>query len=257
MAHLAVDPEAWPTPRYRRPEARILQKSLSRPAITLILVFWGLFMGAVFFDPSSTDWAFSLYTALEAPFDIFPHWLRRLNIPLKVTGWAFQYPRVACPLLLIFTRVTAFLMLEYPRLELIAQRIRYERYAETFNFVATTELPSRHHRFRKEWLYQYQPRWRLCLPIAIATSNLVSATWPQARRFLLYLPYSPKVDPRFLSVIGTATLIETTLRIVGEAVWRYFGLDTASVDREEARRSKLPTITSQDTPPGSPILRRN
>jgi len=193
---------------------------------------------------------FSLYTALEAPFKaFFPRWLRSLNIPLRVFGWAFRYPRVACPVALIFTRMVAFLMLEYPRLELIAQRIRYERYAETFNFIDTAELPSRHHRFWKEWLYQYQPVWRLCIPVGIAMSNLISATWPRARRFLLYLPYSPEIDSRFLSVVGTATFFETMLRVVGEVIWRYFGFDTDPVDPRERRPSRLRTIIPRGMSP--------
>jgi len=230
MADTKIDPEVWPQPRYRRPTARILQKSFSTPAFILVLSVWTILMGVTFSDPSSADWGRSLYTAVESSFSIYPRWLRRLNVPLRLLGFAFRYPRVSCPFFLIFARMTAFYMLEYPRLEFIAQRIRYERYAESFDYVDTAESPpkSGDSRFGKERLYQYQPLWRLCIPGLIAALNLLSATWPQARRFLVYLPYSPKVDANLLSVIGKGALLETLLRVAGEAVWRYLRLDTSN-----------------------------
>ncbi|KAI9768116.1 MAG: hypothetical protein M1839_004197 [Geoglossum umbratile] len=230
LCFLECDPEVWPQPKYRRPTARILQKSFSTPACILVLSLWTVLMGVTFSDPSSADWGRSLYTALESSFSIYPWWLRKLNVPLHLFGLAFRYPRFSCPFLLIFTRMTAFYMLEYPRLEFIAQRIRYERYAESFDYVDTADIRSKsgESRFGKERLYQYQPLWRLCIPGLIAALNILSATWPQVRRFLVYLPYSPKVDANLLSVIGKGALLETLLRVAGEAVWRYLRLDTSS-----------------------------
>jgi hypothetical protein len=53
--------------------------------------------------------------------------------------------------------VTTFLVIKCPRLEFVAQRIRYERNAESFNFVHTSLLSKPRRRFGKELLYQYQP----------------------------------------------------------------------------------------------------
>lgn len=190
-------------------------------------------MGATFFNPLSADLGRSLYTSIHHSLSILPRWLLWFNAPLRILGWMFRYPRFSCAGLTVFTRMVSFAIFEYPRLEFVAQRIRYERYAESFDYVYTKELPStlRNRRFRKEWLYQYQPLWRLCIPVLVAASNLIAGTWPKARVFLLYLPYSPKIHPGLLIAVGKATLLETALRVVGEVVWRYLRLDTASEDQ--------------------------
>jgi hypothetical protein len=226
-AYTNIDPRIWSLPKYRRPAARVLQKSLSTPASILILSLWSLCMGLTFLDPTSADSARSLHVALEHGFKVYPKWLRSPNVPLHIIRWGFQYSRIFCPFLVIFTRMIVFYMLEYPRLEFIAQRLRYERYAESFDYVEIEEHPSRltHPRFEKEQLYQYHPTWRLSIPSLIAASNLISATWPRARMFLLYLPYSPKINSKLLSIIGKAIILETGLRIdlnlAQTSVWRF------------------------------------
>jgi hypothetical protein len=224
-----LGPEQVPIPQYHRSTARILQKSLSIPAFILVLSVWSIGIGIVFLDPGSAEWAKSIYTAWESAFSsMLPRWLMRANIPLLVVKRMFHYPRLSCSLLILFARMTTFVMLEFPRLEFLAQRIRYERYASSFDYIKTEDIDSRvrDRRFAKEWLYQYQPLWRLCVPAFLIASNLIAATWPSARPFLLYLPYSPIIDVRLIQFVGEMTFVETVLRVLGEVCWRYFGWDT-------------------------------
>lgn len=179
------------------------------------------------FSPESHIWAYSLYQAFEYTFDMLrlPSWLKRFNIPLNVLYWMFRYPRVSCLGLLIFSRMMGFLIFEFPRLEFVAQRVRYERFAESFDFVDRSSQPKWQRRFGKELLYQYKPLWTLCIPTVISAANLAAATWPRARQWLIYVPHSPKIDTRLLSLIARALMYETILRVSWELVWRLIKLD--------------------------------
>jgi hypothetical protein len=180
-----------------------------------------------FSSPESRSWSFSLYQAIEHTFDMLPlpSWLKRLNIPLNIIHWMFRYPRVSCASLLIFSRMTAFLIFEFPRLEFIAQRVRYERFAQSFDFIDSSARPKPQRRFGKELLYQYQPLWTLFIPAGISAGNLIAATWPRARPWLIYIPHSPKIDTRLLSVVGKALIHETVLRVSWELAWRWLRMD--------------------------------
>lgn len=124
--------------------------------------------------------------------------------------------------------MAVFLIFEFPRLEFIAQRIRYERYAKSFDFFDSSTQLKQQPRFGEELLYQYQPLWRLCIPVSMSAANLVAASWPRARPWLIYIPYSPKIEPRLLSVVGKALIYETLSRVGWELVWRWLWMDTHS-----------------------------
>jgi len=223
-----ADPTIWPKLQYTRPKARKLQKSLSKPASFLTGAFWCMYTAIVFSSPKTHDWGYSFYTSIERSFTrIFPSWIMKFNVPVNLLYYAFRYPRIAFPFLLIFTRMTAFLMIEYPRLEFVAQRIRYERYAESFNFTHTSLLSKPRRRFGKELLYQYQPLWRLGIPAGIVAANFVAGTWPGLRRWMIYIPYSPNIHRQVLFVVAKGIVGETVLRVVWELVWRWLGMDTA------------------------------
>jgi hypothetical protein len=224
----SADPIIWPKLQYSRPKARKLQKSLSKPASFLAGAFWCMYTATVFSSPKTHDWSYSFYTSIERSFTrIFPSWIMKFNIPVNLLYYAFRYPRIAFPFLLIFTRMTTFLMIEYPRLEFIAQRIRYERYAESFDFVHTSLLSKPQRRFGKELLYQYQPLWRLGIPAGIVAANFVAGTWPGLRRWIIYIPYSPNIHWQVLFVVAKGIVGETVLRVVWELVWRWLGMDTS------------------------------
>ena len=177
--------------------------------------------------------AVSLQTSIHHGFSVYPAWMRWLMVPLRVLDWAYGYPRLSCAALILFARMMAFLILEYPRLEYVAQRILYERYAESFDYVDKDELPTmlRDRRFHKERLYQYLPLWRLFIPLIAAASNIVAGMWPRARPFLLYFPHSPKISPSLLVAIGRVTVLETALRVLGEVFWRYIRLDSRPISK--------------------------
>jgi hypothetical protein len=122
--------------------------------------------------------------------------------------------------------MTSFMLFEYPPLEFIARRIRYERYADSFDFVDSSAKSKPQRRFRKELFYQYQPLWKLCVAASISALNMAAATWPGARPWLIYLPHSPAIHPRLLSVVGKAIAYETVARVGWELIWRWLGMDT-------------------------------
>jgi len=214
----------------------------------LIGSVWCIVLAAQFSSPESSVWCYSLYQAFEHTFDMFrfPSWLKRINIPVNILNRMFRYPRTSCAGLLIFTRMTAFLILEYPPLEFIAQRIRYERYAESFDFVDSSAKPKRQRRFEKELLYQYQPLWKLCIPAGISALNLAAATWPTARPWLIYLPHSPAIHPRLLSVVAKAIVYETVARVGWELIWRWLRMDTP-VERPTQSRETEQVASKKST----------
>jgi hypothetical protein len=68
------------------------------------------------------------------------------------------------------TRLGLFYIHEIPRLEAIAQRIRYEVFASSFDYVPVDRLalPSPR-RFKFVPLHQYKPLWLLSVPITLGS----------------------------------------------------------------------------------------
>jgi hypothetical protein len=225
-----TDPTRWPKTEYRRVASHTLQKSLSLPASIIVFALWSLYI-SIQLRHAPSEVAASMSSSLEHGFRYFPAWLRHINIPLRLFRLAFRSPKIALTVLTVGTRMFAFAMIDYPRLQAVTRRIRYQRHAESFDYVHKSTLASRlrDRRFGKEALYQYFPLWRLSIPVLLAASNIVAARSPSFRPYLLYLPYSPKIHPDFLVIVGKAMLFETALRTGWEVVWRLLRWDTSSV----------------------------
>ena len=123
--------------------------------------------------------------------------------------------------------------------EAIAERIRYERFASSFDYVPATSLkPATFHRLIYELTYQYKPLWLVGLPLFFSIFGMPQLyaglrRYPNlAKLFRDYIFWGPTFELMADEGIGVALFLETVLRIAGESIWRFYGLDTSSSSAE-------------------------
>lgn len=121
------------------------------------------------------------------------------------------------PTALLISRIAFFLLLEFPRLELIAQRIRDDRLVRSVDFIPMAGLAVRQpHRLWQEFSLQYKPLWLSLLPLL---GSVLLMYYPQCL-FLYRLETSWTKDlsvslNRFGLVLALETLGRILLELLG------------------------------------------
>jgi len=181
-----------------------------------VLLFWGAYIVILARDP--------LLLIINVDM-IFEYSINRglQKIPLlgvSPQSWAIRNFKFTLMLLLFVSRVLSFVILEYPRLEAVAERVRYERCANSFDYVAVSQLSEQNtNRLNLEPSYQFTRLWLLGIPV-----YWIVAPWP-----LKWVPGFDRIHPPFNQelprLLGIGVLWEIVGRIVVETIWRCFRLD--------------------------------
>jgi hypothetical protein len=115
-----------------------------------------------------------------------------------------------------------FLVFELVRLDEVDRRVRYERFANSFNYTPADQLLAKEsHRLHIEFSYQFPHLWLLVAPVA-GVSLMYSITplfWRAASEEEIFFGKRIKMYT-VMSACG-----EVMGRIAIETVWRYFMLD--------------------------------
>jgi hypothetical protein len=202
---------------------------LALPSSIFISAFWSVFV-ARYYISAAAKVELELYSKAifsgAAGSDWMPNWYL---LTLKEFEWAEPYFRFSLPVMLLFSRLTVFGLLERPRLKAITRRLRASRLAESFDYVSPSELlTNKYHRLDLEISYQYQPWWIVSIPAAYTAYCYAFSYKGEALKVARNL--------------GIVMCFETLGRMIGETVWRYFGLDSptpASSTRPESRYANL------------------
>lgn len=142
-------------------------------------------------------------------------------------SWWLRNVRYTLPLSVLVARGFAFAIFDYPRLEAVAERVRYERYANSFDYVPVHELSVKETtRLDVERSYQFPRRWLLGIPLTYTMLAFVSQrwVWGPGKAGAWYGSFNSEVSKLF----ALGVLWEIPGRIVVEFVWRYFMLDIES-----------------------------
>jgi len=181
--------------------------------LIFISAFWSVF-AARYYVSAAAKVELELYSKAVFSGAFALDWVpNRYLLTLKKFEWAEPYFRFSLPVVLLFSRVTIFGLLERPRLKAITRRLRASRLAESFDYVLPSEPPTiKYHRLDLEISYQYQPWWIVGVPAAY-TAYCYSFSYEREAL-------------RFARKLGTVMCFETLGKVIGETVWRYFGLDS-------------------------------
>jgi hypothetical protein len=212
---------------YRRPPAMNFQHNITFPAACVIIPLW---IGHYFLrqiassDPSfgqMLDESMAIYSSIP-----FVSWYMRTfrNVVRRIDG------RWLLPGIVVSCRVIIFYLWEYYRIRAVTNRVRAERYAESFKFETVGEWEQKRsmrtdHRLRKEWSYQFKPWWTVIVPLALYPA---SALW-------MWFLSTPAYQVRMVKRAYLTLAVEPLLRIVGETVWRYFGFDTSGIRKHTSK----------------------
>jgi hypothetical protein len=190
---------------------------LALPSSIFISAFWSVFV-ARYYVSAAAKVELELYSKAIFSGAFRSEWMpNRYLLILKKFEWAEPYFRFSLPVTLLFSRVTIFGLLERPRLKAITRRLRDSRLAESFDYVSPSELlTNKYHRFDLEISYQYQPWWTVGIPAAYTAYCYAFSYKGEALKLA--------------GKLGIVMCFETLGRMLGETVWRYFGLDSPTPD---------------------------
>jgi hypothetical protein len=97
--------------------------------------------------------------------------------PESFRPWRQRNMRYITTLVTFVVRVLYFIALDYPRLEAVAERVRYERYANSFDYVPMSQLSMKEpNRLNIEPSCQFPRVWLLEIPGCIIVEPWV-ANW--------------------------------------------------------------------------------
>jgi hypothetical protein len=181
---------------------------------------WCLYLPVYYLVPSLRLWE---------TVSFYDRWEGRWFSVLWKALWWLVFPlsfffNLSPPLTGLGFRMLLFIMIEAPRLILVTPRVRFERFAASFDQTpvftragAPTKPP---HRLNFELLYQYRPAWLIFIPIMYVGI----LEMPQQSEGVA--PYN-QIMP-FVRSLGLLIMVETLTRAGAEVMARYFRLD---VDR--------------------------
>ncbi|KAF4627166.1 hypothetical protein G7Y89_g10991 [Cudoniella acicularis] len=230
------DSSTWPTPLNRRRMLVPRQSSLSFPIATFIFLYWTIYSIRLFNHPGWANYVYqySKFNLRTFKLPIVGPCLRIISKPepFIYSRWFFN------PICIVGARVFYFFALDYFPLEAVAERVRYERLAHSFELVPTPALShssarTMSRRLREEPLYQFKSRWPIGITLALMTfgqeyfwmgfSQLVWKPEPEPWAFHTVVDLS----------ISTAIVGEVVGRVVVEWVWRWFRLDLQKPTRKK------------------------
>lgn len=210
------DPSTWPNPVWRRKKSTALQKSLTLPVGVFIILFWVVSMIKLLRDPQ--------WSRVNA--DAFYEWsINRAvaRIPLLGTllDLLLRNYKYVLPLIWFFGRAIFFLFLDFPRLEAVAERVRYERFANSFDYRPVSRLWEREpNRLKTEPSYQFPRLWLVGIPAFFTVGQRISE-WMMGGWF----SKGNEDAAGIFMTVGILVVWEAIGRIVVETFWRYFRLD--------------------------------
>jgi hypothetical protein len=121
----------------------------------------------------------------------------------------------------VVSRMMAFLFLEFPRLELIAEGIRYQSLIHSVDFIPGIQLATvRSYRIQLDFTHQYKPVWLIFLPL-ICSALLIFLSQHQFL-FELITPW-PSFYSNSLNRFAKHLAVETVIRLAVEYSFRMDG----------------------------------
>lgn len=208
------------SPRYRRPIAKTLQRNLTVPIGITLALDWAVAAITMFTDPC--------WQHID-PLKSTP--LTRWMSTTPGLGWFSAFSkrlmrnaRVTHPLSFVLGRVALFALVDYPRLEGAAERVRYERLAKSLASVSVSDLEAEQPtRLDIEPSYQFPRGWLVWIPVGLALYGV--AVGYLAPRYVIPKSWQYGWESATSKFIAQAALGELVGRVVVETVWRYFRLD--------------------------------
>jgi hypothetical protein len=135
-----------------------------------------------------------------------------------------SHARIMMSLALFRGRRGLYYLIDVPRLEAVAERVRYERLAKSLDKISVEDLEAAEQptRLDVEPSYQFPRRWLVWIPIGCALYGgagipLIARCLSQSRIYGWEMALS--------RAIFNAVVTELVGRIVAEWCWRYFRLD--------------------------------
>lgn len=204
------------------------------PISTFVLLHWAIVSIRIFRYPGWANWIYQ-----PSKNDFLPARLPFVGPTFRSLIRIF-YSRYRAPIITFMGRCFCFFILDYPRIEAVAKRIRYERFAHSFDLVPMLELshPSARTMSRRLWdepLYQFKSRWLVASSLGYAL-----LCYPYLWRVLDKLMLETEPDQMDLldvvdSMLGTAVAVEIVGRVGVELVWRWLRLDLKRRTRRKGR----------------------
>jgi hypothetical protein len=144
------------------------------------------------------------------------------NSPFRhIIGPCVAKLQVFFPVDRIFGRAIFFLFLDFPRLEAVAERVRYERFANSFDYRPVSRLWEREpSRLKTEPSYQFPRLWLVGIPAFFSVGQRISE-WMMGGWF----SKGNEDAAGIFMTVGMLVAWEAIGRIVVETFWRYFRLD--------------------------------